>query len=92
MVKLRRAWRWSVFQYPLMDRLYFGGAMLALRCWHCVAFQYPLMDRLYFGGAMLALRCWHCVAFQYPLMDRLYFGGCGGDSSALRCTASFSIL
>ena len=47
-----------MFQYPLMDRLYFGGAK---SCGYINAFrqfQYPLMDRLYFGGEAR-----HCAVY-----------------------------
>mgnify|MGYP007118552161 CR=1 FL=1 len=43
--------RLTKFQYPLMDRLYFGGLHCqTLQHDHRPGFQYPLMDRLYFGG------------------------------------------
>ena len=63
------------FQYPLMDRLYFGG-IYALR---------PVLKTrgvsvssdgsfVFWGHDGEHLKQKTCE-FQYPLMDRLYFGG-----------------
>ena len=81
------------FQYPLMDRLYFGGLREIQRGNGGRLFQYPLMDRLYFGGNLVeqAPQVPH-GQFQYPLMDRLYFGGLIQARSMTRDSAGFSIL
>ena len=66
----------ALFQYPLMDRLYFGGKGRQAKKGREAKVSVSSDGSFVFWGGQYPIFIFFSVyMFQYPLMDRLYFGG-----------------